>query len=154
MAAATSVGAAIDYLVTMAKGLDETANAVVSDGFTAQDGSAFVLVGVDEDTPDSTGAVEWAGVGGKPLDEAYEIPVAIHCATGDPVAKTARDAAIAIFDAFLTALLEDVSLGGALHSGSAMVADVRLRQTNTPADAGEGRVAAIYFNVRCTNRMT
>lgn len=59
---------------------------------------------------------------------------------------------VALLDAVVTRVRDDRTLGGALHSGAAIVTTVQVRQTNTAPEAGDGRVCEITFVVRCNNR--
>lgn len=151
----TAVGRAIDYLVTSVRALPECADpVVVSDGYTARRGNTMVWLGVSNEDGTSEVGVDWAGLGAQREDESFDIPCLIEVYRGgaDNAVKPARDAAIVILDAINAKVRTDRSLGGALAPGAAGVRDIRLRQTADPEEAGDGRYARIYFNVRCTSR--
>jgi hypothetical protein len=105
----------------------------------------------DGDTPNE---VVHAQLGAQMEREFYEIPceVAAGVGGGEEAAKAARDQAFAIYNAFVTEVRRDRTLGGALHSGHALVTRMRMEQTATPEEAGKGRVCSIKFVVRCENR--
>lgn len=154
--AISSVPAAVDYLVAAARalpGMPETLQ--VSDGFPAGNGNPAFAIGVvpwdDGDTPNE---VVHAQLGAQMERETYEIPceIAAGVGGGEEAAKTARDQAFAIFNAFVTQIRRDRTLGGALHSGAALVTRVRMDQTAEPGEAGTGRICSIKFVVRCDNR--
>lgn len=153
--ATSSIPAAIDYLVTAARALPGLAADVVSDGFPVGVANPAFAIGVvpfdDGDTPND---VVHAQLGAQMEREFYDVPceIAAGVGGGEEAAKTARDQAFAIYNAFVAKIREDRTLGGALHSGAALVTGVRVEQTYEPDDAGRGRVCSIKFVVRCENR--
>lgn len=154
--AGTSLGRAIDYLVTSVTALPEcAAPVVVSDGYPTRRANLMVVIGVTNEDGTSEVESDWAGLGANHEDEDFRIPCLIESYLGgaDAVVKPARDAAITILDAINAKVRTDRSLGGALTSpGAAALRDVRLVQTSAPEEAGDGRYARFYFNVRCTAR--
>ncbi len=152
----TSVGRAIDYLVTQITALPECASPViVSDGYTARRGAQMVWVGVTSADGTSDVKSDWAGIGAQREDETFDIPMLIEQSAGggDVAVKVVRDRALVILDAINAKIRTDRSLGGALTlPGWAAVRDVRLTQTADPEEAGEGRFARVFFVVRCTAR--
>lgn len=154
--ATSSIPAAIDWLVDEARAMPECAAPVtVHDGFPTGTGPTAFAIGVrpheDGDTEDEVvegqlgAGMEW---------EQYEIPCIISAwiGGGEESTKPARDAAFTVFNAFVTRVRLDRTLGSALHSAYAIVTGIRVEQTFTPAQAGEGRTCSIAFNVRCKNR--
>lgn len=152
----TSLGRAIDYLVTSVTALPECASPiVVADGYTARRAADMVWIGVTNEDGTSEVKSDWAGLGAGKEDEDFDVPCLIETyrGGGDGVVKPTRDAAITILDAINAKIRLDRSLGGGLTlPGWAAVRDVRLVQTSTPEEAGDGRYARIYFNVKCTAR--
>lgn len=154
--ATSSIPAAIDYLVAAARSLPEFAAPVtVHDGFPVGPGNPALAIGVvpntDGDTPSE---VVHAQLGAQMEREFYDIPCEIAAWVGgaEQAAKTARDSAFRLFDALVTKVRQDRTLGGALRSGAALVTGVRMDQTATSGDAGAGRSCSITFVVRCENR--
>ncbi|MFG1776616.1 hypothetical protein ACGFIG_09325 [Micromonospora sp. NPDC049048] len=153
--ATSSIPAAVDYLVTKARALPGLTRDAVSDGFPVTGADPAMAIGVipfdDGDTPNE---VVHAQLGAQMERETYEIPceIAASAGGGEEAAKVARDKAFAIYNAFVTEVRRDRTLGGALHSGHALVTRMRMEQTATPEEAGKGRVCSIKFVVRCENR--
>lgn len=152
----SSIPAAIDYLVTTITGLPAcAAPVIVEDGWPTRSSPQGVGIGVipgDDTTEDE---VTHAQLGAQMEFEEYEIPCIVWAHVGGASAKTARDAAFAIFDAIVTMVRVNPAgrtLGGALHSGSAMLHRVRVEQTGDAAAAGEGRMCVIKFSIGCKNR--
>ena len=57
------------------------------------------------------------------------------------------------FDAFVSFLRSDLSLGGALWSGYfAQITNHSMTETHDPAEAEEGRRCLISFSLHCKNR--
>jgi hypothetical protein len=154
--ATSSIPAAIDWLYAEVRALPECAAPVtVHDGFPAGTGATAVAIGVrpheDGDTEDE---VVEAQLGAQLEWEQYLIPciVSAWIGGGEESTKTARDAAFTVFNAIVTRIRQDRTLGGALHSSYALVTGIQVEQTFTPTQAGEGRTCSISFNVRCKNR--
>jgi len=151
----TAIGRAVDYLVTQITALPAAAQAVVSDGFPASRADLMVSVGVTNEDGGSEFEINWAGLGAGREDELFSIPVLIeaYAGGGPEVMSTVRLNAVAVLDAVNGLIRTDRTLGGALTSpGVAQVRNIRLVQTNTPEEAGEGRYARIYLDVVCTSR--
>ncbi|WP_073839047.1 hypothetical protein [Micromonospora sp. CB01531] len=153
--ATSSIPAAIDYLVVTARALPGLPEGTVSDGFPVGVADPAFAIGIvpydDGDTPND---VVHAQLGAQMEREYYDIPceIAASAGGGEEAAKTARDQAFAIYDAFVTKIRADRTLGDALQSGAALVTGMRMDQTATPDEAGRGRVCSIKFVVRCENR--
>lgn len=152
----SSIPDAIDYLVAMARALPECADpASVHDGFPAASGNPAIAIGVvPHENGDTPNDVVHAQLGAQMERETYDIPCEIVSWVGgaDEAVKPARDAAFVIYNAFVTKVRLDRTLGGALHSGAAIVTGMSMDQTIDPQEAGNGRVCSIRFNVRCDNR--
>ncbi|MCX4474814.1 hypothetical protein OOK41_31635 [Micromonospora sp. NBC_01655] len=145
----------MDYLVATARTLPGLTSDSVSDGFPAGVANPAFAVGVVPfDDGDTANEVVHAQLGAQMERETYEIPceIAVGVGGGEEAAKAVRDQAFGIFDAFVTEIRRDRTLGGALHSGAALVTRVRMDQTATPEEAGRGRICSIKFAVRCDNR--
>lgn len=154
---ATSViPAAIDYLVTTVSGLSAAAAPVrVFDGWPDAGAETGVVIGVTPDDSDTEGDKSWGELGARAQWEEFSVPCIIWARrAGGTAMKQARDAAFVLYDAIDTALRTPAgaTLGGALRSGTALVSDPVLRQTDDPEQAGEGRVAEIHFSVVCRSR--
>ncbi len=154
--ATSSIPAAIDYLVAAVRALPEcAAPCTVHDGFPVGSGNPAVAIGIvpheDGDTPND---VVHAQLGAQMEWEKYEIPCVVEAwvGGGEEAAKPARDAAFTILNAIVTRVRQDRTLGGALHSGAALLTGVRMDQTSAPTQAGEGRTCQVAFVVRCENR--
>lgn len=153
--ATSSIPAAIDYLVATARALPGLAAEAVSDGFPASASDPAFAIGIipydDGDTPNE---VVHAELGAGMQWENYDVPceIAASAGGGEEAAKASRDRAFAIFDAFVTEIRREPTLGGALRSASALITNVRMEQTATPEEAGRGRICSIKFVVRCKNR--
>lgn len=154
--ATSSIPAAIDYLVATIAALPECASPViVEDGWPTRSAPKGVGVGVIPGDGTTDDEVTHAQLGAQMEWEAYEIPCIVWAHTGSAVAKEARDAAFTIFNAIVSKIRENPlgrTLGGALHSGAAMVHSVRVVQTDSPAEAGGGRMCEVRFSVGCKNR--
>lgn len=154
--ATSSIPAAIDYLVTTIAALPECAlPVIVEDGWPTRSAATGVAIGVipGDDTTDDE--VTHAQLGAQMEYEEYEIPCIVWAHVGGASAKQARDAAFAVFNAFVSKVRTNPdgrTLGGALHSGTAIVRNVRVAQTGTAAEAGDGRMCEIRFSVHCKNK--
>lgn len=151
--ATSSIPAAIDYLVSTIRQLPECAEPViVEDGWPTRSAPKGVAIGVipGDDTTDDE--VAHAQLGAQMEWEQYEIPGIVWAHVGGSDAKPARDQAFAIFNAIITKIRQDRTLGGALHSGAAVVHNVRIPQTGNATEAGDGRMCEIHFSVGCKNR--
>jgi len=154
--ATSSIPSTIDYLVAQIAALPEcAAPCTVHDGFPAATGNPAVAIGVvpfeDGNTPNE---VVHAQLGAQMEWETYNVPCVVSSwvGGGDEAAKPARDAAFTIYDAIVTKVRADRTLGGSLHSGAAIVTQTRVDQTVTAEEAGEGRSCSIAFVVQCKNR--
>lgn len=154
--ATSSIPAAVDYLVAQTRALPECAAPVtVHDGYPVGAGQTGVAIGVipneDGDTPNE---VVHGQLGAQMEREYYDIPceIAAWVGGGEEATKAARDAAFVILDALITRIRQDRTLGGALHSGWAMLTGIRMEQTADPEEAGEGRTCSIKFAIHCENK--
>jgi hypothetical protein len=154
--ATSSIPAAIDYLVAQTRLLPECAAPVtVHDGWPVGTGNSAVAIGVvphvDGSTPDE---VVHGQLGAQMEREYYDIPCVISTwvGGGEEAVKASRDQAFTIYNAIISKVRQDRTLGGALHSGWAIVTGMHMDQTVTPQEAGEGRTCSISFVVRCENR--
>lgn len=154
--ATSSIPAAIDYLVATITALPEcAAPIIVEDGWPTRSAPSGVGIGVIPSDGTTEDEVTHAQLGAQMEWEEYEIPCIVWAHIGGSSAKTARDAAFVIFNAIVTKVRTNPdgrTLGGALHSGVAVVHSVRIVQTDDPEEAGDGRMCEIRFNVGCNNR--
>lgn len=154
--ATSAIPAAIDYLVATATALPECAAPVrVFDGWPDGRAETALTIGVTPEDGDTEDAVTHGNLGAQTQWEDFTVPCLIwaHRAGGGAM-KAARDAAFAILNALDTHLRTHRDLGGALKSGTAIAANVVVRQTNDAEQAGEGRVCEISFDVLCRSRST
>lgn len=152
--ATSSIPAAIDYLVGQVTALPACAlPVVVSDGWPDARADTGVAIGITPDDGDTEDDIVHSQLGAQMEREQYLVPCEIWVwKAGTGAVKRARDAAFVIYDAIVTRIRTDRTLGGALHSGSAIVANMRVRQTRSAPEAGEGRMCEIRFVVSCGNR--
>lgn len=156
----TSIGAAIDYLVTETVAPCQAVDpvAVVVDSWPAAITYSMVYIGrTSADVATTSDGTEQAlALGMNSRDEEYSIPCFIQCARPGPEQKPSRDAAIALFDAVNDVIAKDMTLGGALKSRTgALVDNIRVIQTRNTADTGQAgslRITTITFDVHCTNK--
>lgn len=151
--ATSAIPAAIDYLVTAIRALPECAEpVVVEDGYPTRSAPVGVGIGVipgDDTTEDE---IVHAQLGAQMEWETFEIPFMVWAHDGGANAKVPRDAVFAIYNAIVTKVRQDRTLGGALHSGAAIVHNMRMEQTGTAEEAGYGRMCEIRSSVGCKNR--
>ena len=156
VAVTSAIPAAIDYLVATIAALPECAlPVVVEDGWPVRSAPTGVVIGVIPGDGTTDDEVTHAQLGADMEWEVFEIPAMVWAHVGGSSAKTARDAAFAVFNAILTMIRVNPAgrtLGGALHSNFAFIHNVRVVQTDNAEDAGEGRMCEIRFSVGCKNR--
>lgn len=156
MTVTSSIPAAIDYLVATIGALPAFAAPVtVEDGWPTKSSPSGCAIGVIPGDGTTDDEVTHAQLGADMEWEQYDIPCILWAHVGGSNAKTARDAAFVLFDAFATAVRVNPAgrtLGGALHSGFASIHNVRVVQTDDAAAAGEGRRCEIRFSVNAKNR--
>lgn len=152
--ATSSVPAVVDYLIAQANvvAAAQTTKTIVSDGYLAGEAAQWFAVGVTDKDDTVDVRLKFGALGAKSSSEEFDIRCAIYAAGGSSQ-KTYRDAVYAIFNAFITVILADPSLGGTLGpSAGAGVASInaeRLQQTRKPNEASQGREARLYFDVHC-----
>lgn len=154
MAVTSSIPSATDWLVTNITALTACAKPVeVSDGWPTVRADKGVAIGITPDD-DETGAESVISQLGANMEtETYLIPCIVWArAAGENANKTARDAAFTIINAILTLIRGDRTLGGALHSGYAIVPAFSVIPTGDADAAGDGRWCEVRFMIRCTNR--
>lgn len=151
--AQSAIPAAIDYLVAAITALPECAlPVIVEDGWPTRSSPTGVGIGVIPGDGTTDTEVVHAQLGAQMEREVFEVPGIVWAHVGGTSAKTARDAAFAIYNAIITKVRLDRTLGGALHSGAAIVHSVRAVQTDSAMEAGAGRMCEIRFSIGCGNR--
>lgn len=154
--ATSSIPAAIDYLVATITALPECAfPVIVEDGWPTRSAPKGVGIGVIPGDGITDDEVTHAQLGAQMEFEAFEVPAIVWAHVGGTSAKAARDEAFVIFNAIVTLIRTNPAgrtLGGALHSGAAVVHNVRISQTDNPSEAGEGRMCEIRFSFGAKNR--
>ncbi|MEW2442788.1 hypothetical protein [Micromonospora marina] len=157
--ATSSIPAAIDYLVATARTLAAVGGASppvpVFDGWPDGRAERALVVGITPEDPATDDQVTHGQLGAQTQWEEFTIPCIIWArrAGGDAM-RLARLDAFAILDALDTHLrsADGRALGGALKSGTAIAANVVVRQTGSAEEAGDGRVCEISFDVVCRSR--
>lgn len=151
--ATSSIPAAIDYLVTTIAGLPECASPViVEDGWPTRSSPTGVGIGVIPGDGTTDTETVHAQLGAQMEREHFEIPGIVWAHVGGTSAKGARDAVFVILNAIITKIRQDRTLGGALHSGAAILRLHGLEQTDTAAGGAEGRMCEARFSIGCDNR--
>jgi hypothetical protein len=153
--ATSSIPAAIDYLVATVAALPACADpVVVSDGWPTQRADVGVTIGITPDDDATNDEPFHAELGAQAQWELYTIPCIAWAYVGGTSMKAARDAVFAVVDAIDTLLRTTTgrTLGGALHSGTAILTNVRIEQTGEAAEAGEGRACKVFFGIACKSR--
>lgn len=153
--ATSSIPAAIDWLVGAVRALPQcAAPVVVEDGWPARQSEAGnVVIGITPEDDDTDNPVMHAQLGAQLEVEEPAVPCLVWAhRNGADAMKAARDAAFVIYDAVVTRVRQDRTLGGAVHSGVAILTNVRVAQTGTAVEAGEGRRCEIRFVVAWRNR--
>lgn len=155
MAVISSFPAAADWLVANIATLPAcAAPVVVHDGWPESRSGRAVVIGITPEDPETENEPQYAALGAQAEWEQVDIPCIVWAYEGGTDMKTARDAAFVIFDAIHTLIRTTAgrTLGGAVHSGSAAVRNIRVRQTGTATSAGAGRQCEIRFDISYKNR--
>lgn len=160
-----SIGQAIDYLCTGTNTSGTTllaaltvvdSTVVLADNEPMSSSQSMVFVGrADPGNAEAgSGTRQYMVLGAGRAEEAYTIPCFISVMRPGPAQKPARDAALALFDAFAHFIQADLTLGGVLLQGRyAQLSQVTLTQTLDENDTGGGafRTAFMTFDLHCTN---
>lgn len=155
--AGTSMGAVIDWLLAElpAPAAAAVPDAVIADGWGEVASQSYIVIGREND---SNGAVldgddNAIVLGAQSIEEDYSLNIWIYVERPGPGMKTARDAALALFDVVAALVASDRTLGGALKRGRyaeiqkiAMSADPMTDQNGSNL-----RVYAISFVLHCRN---
>lgn len=151
----TAIGAAMDYLVTTLPSLVTVAvpSALVVDAITSDSVSDSMLY-VGRSDPllprAATGTRLFPTFGTRNIDERFMIGCLIDVYRDGTVMKTARDAALAIYDVVCHLMVTDPSMGGTLKSTHGEISDVAIYQMD---DAGTARRrVALPFTITAQNR--
>ncbi len=172
----TSIGRAIDYLVTgtatlapadsdvLGKTLGQlltavASNAILADNAADTESEAMVLIGrkdvLSGETAQGSQSVIVLGAGRS--EEDYVIPCCILVYADGPLQKPSRDIALGLFDAVAHFVAADRTFGGVLTNGRyAQIEQVLLQQTEDIADTKGGamRLAYLTFDIHCANLYT
>lgn len=159
-----SIGAATDYLVNIAASAVSgmTVNGqpvVVADGEPDELTFGMFVIGLDTPPPDTSGDTAgtraWMGLGAKRVEDDYLIPCYVDVRVAGNVQKTARDAAVGIFNAFWPLFAADLTLGGALTGGRyAEIVNYIATARSVGTVAEPGRRQFIQFAVHCRSLTT
>ena len=155
----TSIGGAIDYLVAQLPALISAVDstAVVADNEPSVTAQSMVVIGRTdpENATAAAGSQIIASLGALRREESYVIPCFVTVYRQGPSQKTARDAAIALFDVVAHLIATDPTLGGLLLMGrKALIDSMQLIQTRDSEDTGASgamRLALVLFNIQVTN---
>lgn len=151
---ASSIPAALDYLVTQVRALPAAAApVVVSDGWPTQRGDALVAIGITPEDDESGVTVAYAELS-QLETETVSLPciIAVRRA-GNGAASAARAAAFGIYDAIRDLIKADRRLGGAVTTGlPARIASYQMNQTSEARQAGGGRWCEIRFTIAWQHR--
>ena len=156
----SSIGAAIDYLVTAVTAAMPTAN--VFDGPPTSDTELTlddrVWIGyspIDPQLPASTGSQDFRGIGARRRDEDFAIVCAVEHWSGDTTIQPLRDGAFALLAGVETLLRGtggdpgDTTLDGSvLYCGIGGGIEVYQAQTSN------GASVMIQFHIQCHNVLT
>lgn len=155
----TSIARAFAYLLDPTKLaaalIAVDANAEVFDGWPLDRSAAHQFVVGRSGPGDETTAVQGTNalltLGAGRVNEDYEIPCYIQTFSGGTDQAEARTAALTMWDAFVSFLAADRTLGGALaNAGWAEVARVNIDATPVENTA-TGRFCLLTFTIRCKN---
>lgn len=151
---ASSVPAAVDYLVAAIGTLELPEGTLVSDGWPTARAESGIAVGItpDDDTVDLT--VSYDGLNAATDEEQVELWLFLWARrVGDGMASRARRDVVAMADQVRELIRSDRRLGGAIVPGTpARVARWSLEQTSTPQQAGEGRTASVSMVLTWSHR--
>ena len=158
----STIGPAFNYLLggglqTALTAVDATAQVIDSLPVDRSTAHQFVIgcgsPGADETAAQGMDALTVLGAGR--VDEDYEIPCYIQCFTGGTNQAQVRNAALTMWNAFVSFLATDRTLGGALttaaQAGWAEITQIHI--SGTPLENAEaGRFCVITFNIRCRSK--
>jgi hypothetical protein len=161
----SSIGPAFNYLLTgtAPNGGTTLAAALVAvdpeaqlfDGWVTdrQCHSQFVIgrSGPANETSAMAGADALVTLGASRVDEDYEIPGYIQTFVGGTDQAEARNAALALWDAWIHWLSLDRTLGGALGTMWAEVGHIQIEAT-PEENVENGRFCLMTFSIHCKNK--
>lgn len=157
--ATSSIPGAIDHLVTAVRGLPAIAAdpaVVVTDGWPDQRANTGIVIGLTPDDDSTDDANFHAEFGAQAQWEEYDIPCLIwaHRGGAEEAMKVARDAVFTLYDLIDSYMRTTAgrTLAGVLHSGTAYLSRLVVRQTATGPEAGEGRACELRFTIHCKSR--
>lgn len=157
------MGAVFTYLIanitTAVQAVDATA--VIVDGPVADNipppPAPMVFIGATDPVNPvaADGTRNYVELGRLKVDEDFTIPCYIDTSVNGANQAVCRNAALAVYDAIVHLIQSDMTLGGALLAGRvAEISDVQIIQTDTEAEAEDGRRCVITFKVHCQNHYT
>lgn len=152
---ASSLPAALDWLVAQTRALPEMAPpVVVEDGWPVRRSDQMVVYGITPEEEDAEQEGAYAELAATMEYETVEVPsiIAVRMAGGN-AASAARARAFALFDAIKELVRDDRRLGGAVRPGMpARISRWSVSQTADAQQAGEGRVCEIRFSLSWQHR--
>lgn len=154
----TATGQVIDYLAQNLPAALTAVNpaATVIDGVpqTGSLSTAFAVIGATSEwvTDGGTGTRNFLEVGAGKINEVIDIPCWVYAEAAGPEASAARDLVIPLFDAVVSLIASDLTLGGVLLDGRiANVTTFKLTQVPGTGDFAGMVFAVIDFTVRFEN---
>lgn len=155
MTTESSIPASIDYLIAKANAAVAAvgSNTSVSDGWPTDLKLSMIGIGIDR-PPEAPSGSQGSGtdalltLGHPQMQERYAIPCYIYDASGGKSQKKCRDAAFALWNAFVGLLRADLN-AGTIPVLIMNIADISLEGPKSAEEADEGRYALISFTVAC-----
>lgn len=151
---ASSIPAALDYLVAQVRALPEAQPPVaVADGWPTTRSDTEIVIGIDADDGDTEVTGSYAQLSREEYEDV-EVPceIAVRRA-GSAASSQARTAAFALLDAVRTLVASDRRFDGAVRPGlPARVVRWTMHQTDNAEQAGEGRTCVIRFTIGWRHR--
>lgn len=162
-----AIGAVIDYLVdALTNGITTQSGTVippltdvdkfvaVGDGLPDQRTQSWFVIGRSgfDDGSAASATEAHTTLGALRIDELWDLDWFAACYREGPAQKPARDAVIALYDAFVRLLQADLTLGGLTHTGG-YVEITRLELDQT-LDDSEGGAAGNYRKAQISGQLT
>ena len=152
----SAIGPVFDYLNAQLPAVVQAVSPFcsVQDGWINDMTDAMVVIGrtAADSQGAETGSHIYQELGAGRVEEQFDIPCYVDVAVGGDQQSEARKSALAIFNAIVTFLRQDMTFGGALQNGRwGWVKDIRMDHTQDPAEASAGRRCVIFFTLSCRN---
>jgi hypothetical protein len=156
----STINQVVDYLVAMASDLALTESPdgqapLIADGYPGTNEPLDIIAVGGMIEPTSTGQDSWENLGvaraavGK-IKEEYSVACYCQSTRGGTDQKTARDAAFALYNAFIGGIRNDPTMGQLLIFCTPTRVEV---QQTSASDASEGRTCLVSFSIDCRARI-